>query len=51
MAKKAFVTGSSSGIGKGIALALAKDGYDVAIHCGRSIEKAEAVAEEIRGCH
>ena len=48
MAKKAFVTGSSSGIGKGIALALAKEGYDVAVHCGSSIDKANAVAEEIR---
>ena len=48
MAKKAFVTGSSSGIGKGIALELAKEGYDVAIHCGTSVEKAEAVAQQIR---
>jgi len=49
MAQTALVTGSSSGIGKGIALALAEAGYDVAVHCGTSLEKAESVAETIRG--
>ena len=30
--KIAFVTGSSRGIGKGIAIQLAKAGYDLGIH-------------------
>lgn len=44
---KALVTGSSSGIGRGAAIALAKEGYDVAVHCGTSIEKAEETAHII----
>lgn len=47
MAQKVFVTGSSSGIGKGIALAMAREGYDVAVHCGHNMAKAEEVAHEI----
>ena len=45
----ALVTGAKRGIGKGIALALADAGADVAI-CGREIEDGalEGVAEEIR---
>jgi 3-oxoacyl-[acyl-carrier protein] reductase len=43
----AFVTGSSRGIGKAIALRLAADGAKVILHA-RSAEKAEAVAEAIR---
>jgi NAD(P)-dependent dehydrogenase (short-subunit alcohol dehydrogenase family) len=49
MAQKALVTGSSSGIGKGAAIALAKEGYDVAIHCSKSVSKAEEVAHIIEG--
>ncbi len=37
----ALVTGSARGIGRGIALALAREGYDVAIHYRRSREEAE----------
>lgn len=48
MGKKAFVTGSSSGIGKGIAFRLAAAGYDVAVHCGKNIENAESVVARIR---
>ena len=43
--KVALVTGSSTGIGAGIAKQLAKDGYDVAIHYNRSDEFALAVQE------
>ena len=44
--KTALVTGGSEGIGKGIALALAKEGVDVAI-CARRKEPLEATAREI----
>ncbi|MBI2769167.1 MAG: 3-oxoacyl-ACP reductase FabG [Burkholderiales bacterium] len=43
-----LVTGSSSGIGRAIALRLARDGYNVAVHCRASVDKAEAVAAEVR---
>src|SRR3569623_3184619 len=42
----AAVTGGSEGIGKGIALALAKEGVDVAI-CARRMEPLMAAADEI----
>src|SRR5271157_4916171 len=44
--KTALVTGGSEGIGKGIALALAKEGVDVAM-CARREEPLEATAGEI----
>src|SRR5258708_7754988 len=44
--KTALVTGGSEGIGKGIALLLAKEGVDVAI-CARRKEPLEATAKEI----
>ena len=44
--KTALVTGGSEGIGKGITLALAKEGVDVAI-CARRKEPLGAAAEEI----
>ena len=47
MSKKAIVTGGSRGIGKGIALVLAKEGYDVAISYSTRVDAAEAVAKEI----
>ncbi len=48
--KVAFVSGSSRphGIGRAIALALARDGADVAVSGWGHIEGAEAVAEEIK---
>jgi NAD(P)-dependent dehydrogenase (short-subunit alcohol dehydrogenase family) len=42
----ALVTGSASGIGRGIVLALAREGYDVAVHYRRSGESAEATRSE-----
>ncbi|SDZ55579.1 SDR family oxidoreductase [Herbiconiux ginsengi] len=46
----ALVTGAGQGIGRGIALRLAVDGFDVAVNdIHRSNDKAEAVADEIRG--
>ncbi|HXG10994.1 MAG TPA: 2-amino-4-hydroxy-6-hydroxymethyldihydropteridine diphosphokinase [Gemmataceae bacterium] len=44
----ALVTGSTSGIGRAIALELAAAGADVIVHGRRSREAAEAVAEQIR---
>jgi 3-oxoacyl-[acyl-carrier protein] reductase len=44
----AVVTGSSSGIGRAIALELARAGANVLVHAHRNREGAEAVAAEIR---
>lgn len=43
----ALVTGASGGIGRAIALSLARDGYAVAVHCHRNEQKAQSVREEI----
>jgi len=42
-----LVTGSSRGIGKAIALRLARDGYQVVVHCRSRRLEADAVAAEI----
>lgn len=46
--KVAFVTGSSRGIGRAIALELATWGADVAVHALKNQELAEQVASDIR---
>jgi 3-oxoacyl-[acyl-carrier protein] reductase len=46
--KKALVTGGSRGIGKGIVLALATQGADVAINYRSSSAEAQAVVEEVK---
>jgi NAD(P)-dependent dehydrogenase (short-subunit alcohol dehydrogenase family) len=46
--KKAFVTGSSRGIGRAVALALAHAGADVAISCNTGGQAAEEVCQAIR---
>lgn len=45
--KVALVTGSSRGLGRAMALKLAKDGFRVAVHYGRNQAEAEKVAAEI----
>ncbi|GGP21730.1 3-ketoacyl-ACP reductase FabG2 [Silvimonas iriomotensis] len=42
-----LVTGSSRGIGRAIALRLARDGYDLVLHCRSRREEADAVAADI----
>ncbi len=46
--KTAFVTGSSSGIGKSTAISLAEAGYDIAVNYSTNKEGAEDTAEKIR---
>lgn len=45
--KRALVTGSSSGIGRGIAIVLASEGVEVVAH-GRNYERTEDTANRIR---
>lgn len=46
--KTALVTGSSQGIGKGIALAFAEYGADIILHYKSDRNQAEEVAQEVR---
>jgi 3-oxoacyl-[acyl-carrier protein] reductase len=46
--QRAIVTGSSTGIGRGIAVALARAGADIAVHYTRSTAEAERTAGLVR---
>ena len=48
MAKEVLITGSSRGIGKACAIYLAKNGFDIVLHCNKNISKAEEVLTEIK---
>jgi 3-oxoacyl-[acyl-carrier protein] reductase len=45
--KSVLITGSSRGIGKAIALRLARDGFDVVLHCLSRRKEADEVAQDI----
>jgi 3-oxoacyl-[acyl-carrier protein] reductase len=48
--RAALVTGAASGIGRSVALALARAGYDVAVNYSRSEAAARAVCAEAEKC-
>lgn len=48
MARQVLITGSSRGIGKAAALYLAKNGYEIVLHCAKNFSKAEEVLSEIK---
>jgi len=48
MKKAALITGGARRLGSAVALALAKKGYDIALHCNRSEEEAVRTAKLIR---
>ncbi|HEV2613438.1 MAG TPA: 3-oxoacyl-ACP reductase FabG [Gammaproteobacteria bacterium] len=47
MDKTVFVSGSSRGIGKAIALRLAREGYDIVLHCRSQREAADNIQNSI----
>ena len=47
MTGNVLITGSSRGIGRAIALRLARDGFDIVVHCRSRRAEADAVAAEV----
>lgn len=48
ISRRALVTGAAKRLGRAMAETLADDGFDVAVHCHRSLAEAEEVAATIR---
>lgn len=48
MEKQVLITGSSRGIGRETALYLAKNGYDIVLHCNSNVQKAQEVLSEVK---
>lgn len=48
MSKRVLVTGSSRGIGKAIALRLAQQGFDIAVHCRSGVEQAQDTLAQVK---
>lgn len=46
--KTVLVTGSSRGIGRAVALRLARDGFDVVVHCRATFDRAQQVVAEVQ---
>jgi NAD(P)-dependent dehydrogenase (short-subunit alcohol dehydrogenase family) len=46
--RAALVTGAAQRLGRAVALALAQAGFDIAVHCHASVDRAEETAAEIR---
>ena len=48
MKNAAVITGASGGIGEAICLALARDGYNIILHCNKNTVKAQEIADRLR---
>ena len=46
MDKTVLVTGSSRGIGKETAIYLAKNGFDIVLHCNKNMQKTKEVQKK-----
>ncbi len=47
MKNAAVITGASGGIGEAICFALARDGYNIILHCNSNTAKAEEIAKKL----
>ena len=48
MKNTAVITGASGGIGEAICCALARDGYNIILHCNKNTVKAQEIADRLR---